>query len=400
MKLNVAVLYGSRTCEHDVSIISALQAINKLDATQYNVIPIYISREGDWFTGEKLRDSSIYANFDATKATRILPNGAKEKLELLAYPSEKKSLFASTKRIVAVADVAMIIMHGMNGEDGTLQGMLDMWNVPYTSAGVMGSSAGMDKILMKQVFKGSGLPVLDSDWVSRDEWQRDKGGCILRIEKKLAYPLYVKPSNLGSSIGINKAVDAKTLANAIDIASAYDRRILIEKGVEQLSEVNCSVLGFGGDVTPSVCEMPVRWDEFLTFDEKYMRGGKGSKESSGMNSLERRIPAPIGDEMTAQVQEMAVNAFKMLDCKGVVRIDFIIDQADNKLYINEINTIPGSLAFYLWEATGVSFAALLNKMIELAFVAHAEKNRSVFSYNSQILKKIVSGAKGSKGSKN
>ena len=206
--------------------------------------------------------------------------------------------------------------------------------------------------------------------------------------------MFVKPANLGSSIGISRANDREGLIHALDVASAYDRRILIEKAVEKLSEVNCAVLGYADDVQASVLEMPTRWEEFLTFDEKYLRGSKGS--SKGMTSLSRKIPAPISGELTEKIRDLSVQVFKSLDCKGVVRIDYIIDESDQSYYIGEINTIPGSLAFYLFEATGsgLSFSAMVDKMVECALLANADRNQSVFSYDSTILQKFTSGQKG------
>ncbi|MEA5067017.1 MAG: D-alanine--D-alanine ligase, partial [Eubacteriales bacterium] len=215
---------------------------------------------------------------------------------------------------------------------------------------------------------------------------------LARLERALPYPVYVKPANLGSSIGISRADDRAGLAQALDVAAAFDRRLLVEKGVADLKEVNCSVMGYAGNVRASVTEMPVRWDEFLTFDEKYMRSAKGG--SKGMQSLSRQVPAPISDELTARIQALSVDIFKALDCKGVVRIDFILDGADGALYVEEINTIPGSLAFYLWEASGVSFQNMIDKMVECALKAHADKRQSVFSYKSDILNRQGGGTKG------
>ena len=225
---------------------------------------------------------------------------------------------------------------------------------------------------------------------------------VKRVEENLRYPVYVKPANLGSSIGITRAKDAKALGESIEVALSYDRRVIVETGIENPVEVNCSVLGFDKDVTPSVCEMPTRWDEFLTFDEKYLHGGKngggktgGSKSAAGgMETLGRKIPAPIGEEKTEEIQKLAVDIFRALDCKGVARIDFMLD--GEKVYVTEINTIPGSLSFYLWEPMGLPYAKLIDKMVELALRAHAEKNRSVFAFDSNLLNQCALGQKGGK----
>lgn len=399
MKLRLAVVFGSRTCEHDVSIISALQAAQNADRNEYDVLYVYIDKNGEWYTGERLADIAFYRNFDPRAVVRVLPMGANGKLRLMQHPDDK--LFPIGRlRQIAEADVVMPVMHGMNGEDGTIQGMLELWGVPYTSAGVLGSSLGMDKIAMKRMFKACGLPVLTDTTVERAEWKKDRAAVIKRVMSVLPLPVYVKPANLGSSIGINRADDEVSLENAIDIAVSYDRRVLIEKGVSDLMEINCSVLGYAGEATASVTEMPVRWSDFLSFEEKYLRGAKGGAKggSKGMTSLDRQMPAPISAEMTAKVEKLAIEAFKALDCKGVCRIDFLVDKTTNEIYIGEINTIPGSLSFYLWEAKGVKFSDLIDKMVEYALLANAERNENVFSYASGILNG-ASGAKGTKGVK-
>ena len=285
-------------------------------------------------------------------------------------------------------------MHGLNGEDGTLQGMLDLMNVPYTSSGVMGSAVGMDKITMKRVFRGCGFPVLPDTWAERAEWEKDRDAVIARAEAEVGYPMFVKPANLGSSIGISRADDRAGLIKAMDIAASYDRRVLIEKGVTQIEEVNCAAMGYAGDVKVSETEMPLRWDdtELLDFSEKYLRGQGGK----GMSSLKRQIPAPVSDDMLREIKRLTAAVFREMDCRGMVRIDYIIDKAENKLYLGEINIIPGSLAFYLWEPLGVSFKQLIDDMVADALRAWADKNKSVFSYNSNILSAVRNGTKAAK----
>ncbi len=400
MKIRLALIYGSRTCEHDVSIISALQAAQHVNPDDYDLIYVYIDQNGEWYTGEKLADITLYRNFDKRAVVRVIPMGAEGKLRLMQHPDDKL-LPIGRLRQIAEADVVMPVMHGMNGEDGTLQGMLDLWNVPYTSSGVLGSALGMDKIAMKRMFKACGFPVLKDVCVERSEWKRNRAGVLSRVMGELSFPVYVKPSNLGSSIGINRADNKNGLEDAIDIAVSYDRRVQVEVGIQDLMEINCAVLGYGGDAMASVTEMPVRWSDFLSFDEKYLRGAKGgakgakSAPSKGMSSLSRQMPAPISPELTHRVEELAVDAFKALDCKGVARIDFLYDKATDELYIGEINTIPGSLAFYLWEGRGISFERMIDMMVEYAFRANADRNENVFSYHSAIL----NGASGAKGAK-
>ena len=390
---NIGVIYGSRTCEHDVSIISALQAAQALDTKNYNITYIYIGREGTWYTGEALADVKFYEHFDAAKLTRVLPAGENGKLVLYHLPEKKKLFGGAAAERVAVLDVVMPVLHGLNGEDGTLQGMLELFDVPYTSAGVMGSAVGMDKITMKLLFKGCGFPVIEGVWFDRGRWSRERDGVMDECEDKLGFPLIVKPANLGSSIGINIAHDRNQLEDAIETAAAYDHRILVEKAVSPLREVNCAVLGYGDHVETSELEMPVTQEEFLTFRGKYMRNAKGA---GGMASQVRLIPAPISEQAAQTVRDLAVRAFRAMDLKGVVRIDFILDEDEN-VFINEANTIPGSLAFYLWEPKGVSFSALLDGMVECAFSAWADRKASVFSHDSTLLANIVHGSKGAKG---
>lgn len=391
MKLSVAVLFGSRSCEHDVSVITGIQALNALDPAQYDAFPVYIARDGAWYVGEQLKDIQFYPAFDASKVKKVLPTADGGKLMLLD-PNEKRGLFQRAEKIVATADVALLAFHGMNGEDGTLQGMLELMDVPYTSSGVMGSAVGMDKIAMKQLFRGCGFPVLPDTWIDRAAWKKDRAGCVARIEAAVEYPVYVKPANLGSSIGIKRANDREGLIEALDVAAAFDRRILIEKGVEQRREVNCSVLGYGGEVRASELEMPLGGAELVDFNDKYGKRAKGGK---GMQSLARIIPAPIPEETAARIRALSMDIFQALDCKGVVRIDYLLDDADGSVYVGEINTIPGSLAFYLWEPLGLKFGKMLDEMIRHALTAAADRRESVFSYKSDILKdQKLGGVKG------
>ena len=390
---NIGVIYGSRTCEHDVSIISALQAAQALNKQKYTVTYIYIGREGNWYTGEALADIKFYERFDPAKVTRVIPAGENDKLVLYHLPEKKKLFGGAGAERVATLDVVMPVLHGLTGEDGTLQGMLELFNVPYTSAGVMGSAVGMDKITMKLLFKGCGFPVVEGVWFDRGRWSRERDGVMDECEDKLGFPLIVKPANLGSSIGINIAHDRQQLEDAIETAVAYDHRVLVEKAITPLREVNCAVLGYGDDVETSELEMPVTQEEFLTFEGKYTRNAKGA---GGMASQVRVIPAPISEKAAQTVRDLAVRAFHAMDLKGVVRIDFILDENEN-VFINEANTIPGSLAFYLWEPKGISFAALLDGMVECAFSAWADRKASVFSHDSTLLANIVHGSKGAKG---
>ncbi len=376
MKKSLAVIFGGRTAEHDISIITAHQLMDNADKAKYDIHPVYISRDGVWFSGEGLRDIKLYQSFDP-KRKDVYP------AHIPPVPGGGLciggGLFKAHKSIPL--DAAVIAMHGMHGEDGTVQGLLELANLPYTSASVLGSSVGMDKIMMKAAFRAAGAPVLPDLHFLRSEWERDSASLAERVEAELGYPVFIKPANLGSSIGIGRADSRESLVSAVEVAAKYDRRILVEKGVNSALEYNCACLGYGGEALASEVERPVSWKEFLSFDEKYLRGAK----QTGMKSLERELPANISAELKGQIQSTTRLIFKELDCKGVVRIDFLFAPDNGKLFVNEINTIPGSFAFYLFEPIGIGFPKLIDKLVEYAMIAHADKGRSNFAFDSKVL---------------
>ena len=397
-KIQLGVIFGSRSCEREVSIISAVQLMNAVNTEKYDVIPVYISERGIWYTGAPLRKVATYKHFDPDMKgiERVDLDMAAGSGALIAVHHEK-GLFGHEKRVLtARLDVCIIVMHGLHGEDGTLQGMLELANIPYSSSGVAGSAIGMDKIMMKQFFRGAGdLPVLPDCWLTRSMWEKDPADCVKRCAA-LGYPVFVKPANLGSSIGVSRADDDEALKDALDLAFEYDRRVLIEKGLDRPVELNCSVLGFDDQVEASPIEMPVTDENMLDFKEKYLRQG-GSK---GMASLSRLLPAPIDDELRDRIQALSCEIFRMLDCKGVVRIDYMMDRGTGDIYITEINTIPGSMAFYLWEKAGLPYASLIDRLVACALKAHEEKNARSYAFTSDILSAVsLDGVKGTKGVK-
>ena len=396
-KKQLGVIFGSRSCEREVSIISAIQLMRHADTEKYDVIPVYIDEHGGWYTGEKLKDIHSYQPFQPNQAgiVRVYLDMTSGSGALLTTERGKGLFSREEIRAVARIDVFVVVMHGMNGEDGTLQGMLELANVPYTSSGVGASALGMDKILMKQFFRGADLPVLPSVWYTMTEFQADPGRILKETEEVLGYPVYVKPAKLGSSIGVSRAENGEERREALELAFEYDRRVLVEKGLTKPVELNCSVLGYDGETTASPIEMPISGEDFLDFKEKYLAGG-GSK---GMASLHRVLPAPIEDDLRIRIQEMSKSIFRMMDCKGVVRIDYMFDRDSGGLYITEINVIPGSLAFYLWENAGMPYRELIDRMVELAEKAHLDKNQANYAYTSDILKGAVFGTKGAKGVK-
>ena len=349
-KMNIAVFFGSRSCEHDVSIVSALQCIEATKAAGFNVTPVYISRDGLWYTGEPLENIETFREFNPmTKGiTRVTLDVTANAGDLWAWPLQRAGLFAKVPAPLCHIDCVIPVFHGWHGEDGTIQGLLEMANIPYASSGVLGSAIGMDKIAMKQILRGAGFPVLDFVWFTREQLKKERQAVIERVEKEIKYPAFIKPAALGSSIGVSRAKNREELERALDVAASYDRRILVEVGVVHPVEINCAAVGYGEDVRASVCEMPVPSsnDTFLDFWQKYLRNASTKGEDSrGMKSLSRVVPAPIGDELTGRIQTMTCDIFKLLDCCGTVRVDFILDQND-MLFVNEPNTIPGSLAFH------------------------------------------------------
>ena len=382
---NLAVFFGGRSVEHDVSIITGTQLIENADASKYNIMPVYISRSGQWYAGEKLRDSKFFVHPD-------LEQKGIDKV-FLPPTAGSRSLLRETRfglKSVFDIDVAILAMHGMHGEDGTLQGLMELADIPYSSAGVTGSAAGMDKIVMKAAFQGLGFPVLDSVYFERGEYARDPEEICGRVEQKLGYPVIVKPANLGSSIGITKAKDAASLKEGIEVAIHYDRRILVEPAIDDLTEINCAVVGLGSDAKTSLCERPITAKEVLDFSEKYLHNQGGSK---GMKSLDRELPAKISKEKQEEIERLALQIFKGLDMAGVVRIDFMIDNATDTLYANEVNTIPGSFAFYLYEPMGIKYSQLIDILVENALKRSKQKAASQFSFDSEILKKAGAGTK-------
>jgi len=392
-KKNIAVLFGSRSCEHEISIITAIQFMENMDTEKYNIVPVYITPEGEWYTGEVLMKYNTYKFFNENKPK--LKN-----VILSANPKIKGLIVLKTglfsKQEIIEIDIAVLSMHGMNGEDGTLQGLFELANIPYVSSGVLGSAIGMDKIAMKAVFKGNDLPILKYEWFLRNEWYDNKEEIIKKIESSLKYPMFVKPANLGSSIGITKAKNKEGLINGIEIAINYDKRIIVEEGIENLIEINCSGLGYDKYVEASVCEQPISWEEFLSFDDKYLHGinKSQSKEPSSMESMDRQIPANIPDILSEEIQDLTVKVFKALSCSGVARVDYLIDKNTMKPYVNEINTIPGCFSFYLWEYNNkLPYPKLIDKLLDIAIKVNEEKNKNDYSYQSKIIGNLGKGGK-------
>ncbi len=397
-KLHLGILYGSRSCEHEVSIISALQLIKAIDRNKYDVTPVYITQQGEWYVGDKLTDMTLYTDFDPYKAglKRVVLDLTAGSGALIHHEQGKGLLRGIREEVVARIDCFIPVFHGLHGEDGSIQGLLELANIPYTSTGIVGSAVGMDKIIMKHFFSGMGYPVLKGVDCLRSRWQNDAEAMIGEIETALPYPVFVKPACLGSSIGVSRADSRESLRDALELAFSYDRRVLVEQGLDKPVEINCSVLGFDGEAETSVLEMPLTDSGTLGFEEKYLRGSSSAK---GMASMGRVLDPDIGDDVSEQIRSLAVSIFQALDCKGVVRIDFMIDRESGDIFITEINTIPGSMAYYLWTKKGVAYATLIDRMVSCALKAQHEKDENRYAFRSNILNNVQLGGKTPKGGK-
>ncbi len=393
MKIKIGVIFGGRSVEHEISIITANQAMNSINKERYEIIPIYISKKGLMYTGEELLDLKSYRNLDSLlkKLTQITIVNDGEKINIVRFPMKNFG-----KNIINTIDIAFPTMHGTNGEDGTVSGYLEMLNVPYIGCDILSASVGMDKIMMRRVLKEVKIPSLDYIAFYATDYIKEEEKYIRKVEEELRYPVIVKAGNLGSSVGIKKAKNTDSLREAIEYAMQFSDRIMIENAIVNLKEVNCSVMGDTSNATPSECEEPVGAGEILSYQDKYVSGGKTKSQevaggSKGMATLKRKLPAEISDEMKKQIQELAVETFKVLGCNGVSRIDFLVDNDTNDVYVNEINTIPGALSYYLWEATGKTFEQEIDELVELALKRKREREKLVFSYDQNIL--ALSGSK-------
>ena len=393
MNTNIGVFFGGRSTEHEISVISASQAMSAINKEKYNVTPIYISKSGKWYTGAALLD---LANYRDTKSLIAKT----EEVYMRAHYGDynlyrvKKPLFGSD--VVAKLDVVIPVLHGSNGEDGIFEGILESIGIPFAGCNTFSSANGMDKISMKMIMQACNIPVVDYVWFTDKQWFAQRDAIIADIEGKLGYPVIVKPANLGSSVGIGRATSREQLVEKIDEAEVYSTRLIVEHMVEDLQEINCSVLGDCDEYQTSVLEEPIKSGEILSYQDKYMGGSKGTK---GMHASQKRIPAELPDDVTKRIQFLAGETFRVLSCHGVSRVDVIRDRSNGEIYVNEINTIPGSLSFYLWEATGIRFDQLMDRLVELALKRKRESANKTVSYDPNIFSMgggVKGGIKGSK----
>lgn len=399
MKIQLGVIFGGDTVEHEVSIITAVQAMEHLNQEKYDIIPIYISKDRTWYTGKILMEMDVYRNFNDlkkyAKKVALVNNGGKFELQTI------NKLF---KRTVATLDIAFPIVHGKGAEDGSLQGYLDSIGIPYVGSNVLGAALGQDKVILKQVLESNNILIPKYTWFYDNEYINNKDEIINNIEK-LGYPVIVKPACLGSSVGITIAHDKKQLDEAINEAIKYETKIIVEEMIDNLIEVNCAVLGnYEKQQVSLVAEMLTK-NEFLTYSDKYLSGGKrklnGIKspmKSGNMSNSQFNIPANISSDLIKKVEDLSIKTFRVLNLSGVARIDFLIDKKSKKVYVNEPNTIPGSLAFYMFKPQGIEYSTLLDEMINYAIRDFKIKDKKISSFESNILS-TYNGSKCYKGIK-
>lgn len=389
-KTTVGVIFGGRSVEHDVSVVTGHQVMRAFDPERYEVHPIYIDREGHWFTGEPLNDLKTFTN-EVVSVAGVQPVTLSPSVQHhgLMHEGGRGRLFGGGKPTITRLDVVFPAVHGSHGEDGTLQGLLELADIPYVGGGVLASALANDKAMAKAVLRDAGVPVVPALLFTREQWLNEPEYVVSHIHSRFTYPVFVKPTTLGSSIGIARAADERLLRASIDVAFNFDRRVLIEQAVMGGIEINCALLGDERECVASILEQPVSWEEFLTYEEKYLRGGEG------MKSAQRLIPAPIAPELTQRIRDMALQAFRAIDGRGTARLDFLVKPEADEVYLNEINTMPGSVAFYLWPE--MSPRHIVDRLVALARDAHAEKRRSTYNYQTNLI--ALTSARGIKGMK-
>ena len=400
-KIRAGVFFGGPSVEHEVSVITAMQAIQAMDPQRYEVIPVYTTKSGELYTGAHLAQLESYRNIpEALKQAQkvVLQKEGKDVVLMLA----KQKRFGSS--IVTALDVALPIYHGTGGEDGVMQAHFERLGLPYTGPDVTSSAIGMDKWASKAMFKLHGVPCVEGVKVTQSQYFTDPEATAQTIEKAVGYPAIIKPYNLGSSVGIHKCRDRASLLDGLEDAFLYSQAVLAERAVQNLREINCAVLGDAEEARASVCEEPLNATDILTYADKYQSGGKTGKTgaksgggSKGMQSLARVVPADLSPEMTEKVQQLAIDAFRAIGACGCSRIDFLLDNQTGELFANEINTIPGSLAFYLWEKSGLTFTQLMDEMIRLALKRQRQQSLLHRSFETNLLQHAqIGGAKAGK----
>jgi D-alanine-D-alanine ligase len=377
MRLNVGVVFGGQSVEHEVSIISAIQMMENMNQLVYNPIPIYLSKDNKYYYHEKMIDIEFFKDFKQVKqlSKEVIFHNQGQNHELLHLKGMKlRKLFD--------IDVIFLVVHGTNCEDGTLSAYFELLDIPYVGSDLLSASVSQNKRCTKQLLKDKKLPIIDFIHFYEQEYYEDKTKCLEKCEN-LDYPLIIKPVSLGSSVGISKCKDRSELILALNQAFLYDKEVLVEKALLNIREFNCSVLGNQANQQASSVEEVIQTDDILSYQDKYLRGDKES--SKGIVSTNRIIPAPISDELKEEIQTLAKQTFAIIGNSGVSRIDFLYDQDHDQIYINEINTIPGSLSYYLWKATELDYPQLISQLIDIALENYKIKKSKIFSYDTNIL---------------
>jgi len=373
-KLKVGIIFGGRSGEHEVSYCSATSIMKAINKDKYTVVPIGITKEGRWISPEETAQALQSGRIEGESTVILLNNPSYNNLIRIDNNQKLKKDTSEGK-----LDVIFPVLHGPYGEDGTVQGLLELADIPYVGAGVTASAISMDKELMKTIFKQKGLPVVKWLTIKRKDWYKSKEEILSLIQNSFEYPLFIKPTNLGSSVGITKVHKAKELEKAIDLASSYDRKILVEQGLEGVKEIECSILG-NDEPRASVVGEVKPAGEFYDYDSKYID-----------EATQLIVPADLPEEVSRKVQEIALRAFKAIDAAGMARVDFFVTKKENKIYLNEINTIPGftSVSMYprMWESSGISYTDLIDRLIQLALERYQDKNQNKTSYESKLLDK-------------
>jgi len=381
-KLKIGLFFGGRSTEHEVSIITALQAFENLNKEKYEVAPVYVSKAGDFYTNPKFLDIKNYKDIDSLILSSSKVNFVRKNGQAGIIKQGFSSQFLTL-------DLAIPLFHGSFGEDGCIQGVFEIYQIPYAGFNVLGAAIAMDKVLSKYVFQSLGFQAVKFVSIYRNDWIKDSKKILKQVQNGLRFPMMVKPADIGSSIGINKANNIDELIFNIEIASTYSDKILIEQAFENCIEINCAALGYE-KVMPSVCEMPIRSGETLSYADKYMKGVKGSKGTkSGMASLSRKIPAPISKNLAKKIQDATVKIFKALEGCGVARIDYFVDPKTEQFWVNEVNSQPGSLAFYLFEPLGIKYSQLLDKLIEDGLKRFENSKMTQYTFNSPLLSQMA-----------
>ena len=390
-KKNVAVLFGGKSPEHEVSVITGIQVIKSIDLNNYNVVPIYIAKDGKWYYSQKFLDIEIFKNLEA------VPFVSRE-VYLPADPNNfhlwgtTRSFFGQQFKIKV--DIFFPCFHGGFGENGAFQGLFEICEKPYVGSEVLGSALGMDKIVCKDVFVAHGISTAPYIYYCKEMIEGKIEWVVNDLESKLKYPMFIKPATSGSSIGVTKAHNLAELKAGLELAAAFSSKVLVEEGIKGAREINISVMGNNNEeLSFSACEEVFHTGQFLSYDDKYKsEDGK----SQGMASAKRKILTDLDRETLNTVQETAKKAFTFLNCSGLIRVDFLVKGNPLQIYVIEVNTLPGSMAFYLWEASGLSFCALTTKLIDLAEKKFETKSRNICTLSPNILKDFKPGTKNSK----